>query len=164
VALLLVGTAAAEIGTFSFSYSVTPIGTDQIDFSLTSSTVGATTTTSNEGISNTVYLYGSTLSTSSGTYGYRSTITLNSTTGPPYAMQLASNFSFTGLSPGTYFYWVSGTAWYYSTFYSTWYYPEYDYATGALFLGETIPTAGYYGLMLLGLGLAASGFILLRRG
>ena len=165
-ALLIAGTAAAEIGTFSFSYSVMPIGDTQIDITLTSSTAGATTTTSYEGLSNSAWIYGP-VSTGTGTWEYRSSITLNSTTGPPYAMRLTSNFSFTGLTPGSYTYWVGGWAWYrtYSTYYSTytWVYPEYEYATGSALLGVDVPTAGQYGLMLLGLALAASGVILLRR-
>lgn len=163
VALLIAGTAAAEIGTFSFSYSALPVGADQIDFTLTSSTSGATTTTSYEGLTNSVYLYGPTTTTSSGTWEYRSVITLNSTTGPPYAMRLASNFSFTGLAPGSYSYFVVGWAFYYDSTYSTFVYPTYDSATGALFLGVEVPTAGHFGLMALGLALAASGVILLRR-
>ena len=166
-ALLIAGTAAAEIGSFSFSYSVMPIGDTQIDFTLTSSTAGATTTSYYEGLSNSVYLYGPTITTSSGTWEYRTSITLNSTTGPPYAMRLTSNFSFAGLAPGSYSYWVGGRAWYrtWSTYYSTytWVYPEYDYAGGSALLGVDVPTAGQYGLMLLGLALAASGVILLRR-
>ena len=108
-ALLLAGSAGAEIGSFSFSYSVMPVGTDQIDFTLTSSTTGATTTTSLEGLSNTAFIYGP-VTTGTGTWDYRSGITLNSTTGPPYAMRLTSNFSFTGLPPGAYSYWVVGWA------------------------------------------------------
>jgi hypothetical protein len=166
-ALLMAGSAGAEIGSFSFSYSVMPVGTDQIDFTLTSSTAGATTTTSLEGLSNTAVIYGP-VTTGTGTWDYRSGITLNSTTGPPYAMRLTSNFSFTGLPPGAYSYWVVGWAWYwgYSTYYSTytWIYPTYDYATGSLLLGlGEIPTAGQFGLMVLGLALAATGVILLRR-
>jgi hypothetical protein len=82
-------------------------------------------------------------------------------------MQLVSNFSFTGLPAGVYSYWIVGWAWYcgHSTYYSTstWIYPTYSSATGAAFLGATVPTAGQHGLMLLGLALAASGVILLRR-
>ncbi|MCW8984335.1 MAG: hypothetical protein OQK55_03260 [Thermoanaerobaculales bacterium] len=165
-ALLIAGTAAAEIGSFSFSYSVMPIGDTQIDFTLTSSTAGATTTTSYEGLSNSAAIYGP-VSTGTGTWEYRSVVSLNSTTGPPYAMRLTSNFSFSPLPPGTYSYWVGGWAWYrtFSTYYSTyyWVYPTYSYATGTALVGVDVPTAGQYGLMLLGLALAASGVILLRR-
>jgi hypothetical protein len=77
-------------------------------------------------------------------------------------MALASNFSFSGLPPGWIYYVAVGVAYGYT-------YPgyaqtyTYDYDYGYAFLGVNIPTAGQFGLLLLGLALAASGVILLRR-
>lgn len=168
LALLIAAPAAAELGTFSFSYSVTPVGVDRIDFTLTASTSGATFTYPFETVRNWAYLYGPTgptaAPTSSNEWAFRSTAT-TSPGGGIFAMALVSNFSFTGLAPGTYWYIVEGGAYgIYSTSPTTITTFTYDTATGSLLLGSGgIPTAGLLGLMLLGLALATSGVILLRR-
>jgi hypothetical protein len=165
VALLLAGTAAADVGNLNFSYSVMTVGSDQLDFALQSSTTGTSYGFGSEWISNWVYL--SYYSTGYGWYynsqwewEYRSSATTSPAVG--YGMALASNFSFSGLPPGYVWYRVSGWAQGYT-------YPggtttsTYTYDFGYAFLGVNIPTAGQFGLMLLGLALAASGVILLRR-
>jgi hypothetical protein len=165
VALLLAGTAAADLGSFSFSHSASTSGSDQIDFALTSSTTGTSYGFPFEWIQNYVWMshystgYGWQYWTTSD-WDYRYVATTSPAVG--YRMALASNFSFTPLPPGWYWYWATGRAWGYT-------YPgysvtsAYDYGYGNAFLGVNIPTAGQFGLMLLGLALAASGVILLRR-
>jgi hypothetical protein len=166
-ALLLTGTAAADIGSFSFSHSASTSGSDQIDLALTSSTTGTSYGFPFDGMSHWVVMshyssgYGWQYWTT-GDWDYRYVATTSPAVG--YRMALASNFSFTPLAPGWYYYRASGRAWgytypYYGFTYSTDYYGNYGYA----FLGVNIPTAGQFGLMLLGLALAASGVILLRR-
>ena len=181
VALLLAGTAGANIGSFSFSHSVTD-GSGQVDFTLTSSTYGATTTRgSSEALTNSVTLYNAYASSWDMEYDFRPFLTQYSTTGPPFGMRMVSNFSFSGLPPGVYSYFVSGGAWqrtpYTFTYYTTYPIPttvtiytsyfvrvEYSYDVGSAALAAVnVPTVGQFGLMLLGLALAASGVILLRR-
>ncbi|MCW8984336.1 MAG: hypothetical protein OQK55_03265 [Thermoanaerobaculales bacterium] len=169
VALLLAGTAAANIGSFSFSHSVLPVGSGRVDFTLTSSTYGASTTRGYfEGIANRVYIYNTYASSYDTDYNYRPALTQYSTSGPPYGMRLTSNFSFTGLPPGVYGYLAMGAAYYrtyttYPYYTYTWIPATYDYTYGTALVGVDVPTAGQFGLMLLGLALAASGVILLRR-
>jgi hypothetical protein len=165
VALLLAGTAAADVGNLNFSYSVMTVGSDQVDFALQSSTTGTSYGFPFEWISNSVWI--SYYSTGYGWYWwsqydweYRTSATTSPAVG--YRMALASNFSFSGLPPGWIWYSASGRARGYTyPYYSIT--TTYDYAYGNAFLGVNIPTAGQFGLMLLGLALAASGVILLRR-
>ena len=171
-ALLLAGTAAANIGSFSFSHSVMP-GGGQVDFTLTSSTYGASTTRGySEALFNSVSIYNTYGGSYQIDYDYRPNLSQYSLTGPPYGMRLVSNFSFTGLPPGTYSYFAFGAAFQRTTYYTTspipttytYFVPvESDYAVGSALVGVFVPTVGQFGLMLLGLVVAASGVILLRR-
>ena len=171
VMLLLAGTATADIGTFSFSYNVRPMGVDQIDATLVSSTSGATTPQSYDALYQFIILYNTylTVSTWAYDYDYRYNLTTTTTPPPPYAMRLTSNFSFSPLPPGNYFYIVYGGGYTYTwypnptTGYRRFNVVTYDYAFGNAFLGVDIPTAGTFGMIVLGLALAATGVVLLRR-
>jgi hypothetical protein len=117
VALLLAGTAAADLGSFSFSHSASTSGSDQIDFALTSSTTGTSYGFPFEWIQNYVWMshystgYGWQYWTTSD-WDYRYVATTSPAVG--YRMALASNFSFTPLPPGWYWYWATGRAWGYT--------------------------------------------------
>jgi hypothetical protein len=158
VVMLMAATAGANIGNYYYSATASNFpGT--IEGFISASTSAAATPDSLDILSNWMWL---------GTYPGSATVDsqVDSTSrGAMSPFQLNSTFSFSGLSGGSYVVWVGGRAFshlpgsgYASAETTSYYYGFFDVDPAV-----AIPAASHVGLLVLGLLLATTGVILLRR-